>query len=202
MIEVVSLLGISYSGKSTIAEALQDRLDDEGLETDIIKKDQAMRALGEERYGKDDRSGGYSISGFMRNGQIASSELHNWMNQKIRTSLELGHIAILEGGTRARTAQAETLEGIDLDEDGLRIFMLELPLREILSRARKRRQESGRYDDMLPVALAKLYGQYKGIHSPDAPQTSDPDVRVLDASMPTGKLVEIVSEDIIRSRTV
>lgn len=201
MIEVVSLVGVSYSGKSTLAEAVKERLGDEDLEADIIKKDDAMKAIGSKRYGSSDTTGGYSIRGFLRHGQVPSSELHEWMNGRVSSCLELGKVAILEGGTRTRSAQAETLNNIELDEDGLRIFMLDLPFQEVLSRARQRRQVSGRYDDLLPVALAKLYGQYRGIHSEDAPQPDNLDVTVLDASLPIHDLASIVSDEIVSSRS-
>lgn len=201
MIEVASLLGVSYTGKSTLAEGLVSRLAHEGITADVIKKDEAMKAVGRERYGSDDKTGGYSIKGFLKHGEVPAHELHAFMNEQIRTSLDLGHIAILEGGTRTRTAQAETLRDIELDEDGLRIFMLELPFSDVLKRARGRRKESGRYDDRLPVALAKLYGQYKGLRSPDAPQIEDIDVMVLDASLPTTELVEVTANQILESRS-
>jgi len=183
MLEVVSLLGPSGSGKSTLAEALVPRLADRGITADVIKKDEALKAIGRERYGDDDQSAGYSIAGFLRHGQIPSHELHGWMNQQVKASLAAGHLAILEGGTRTRTAQAETLEGLELDHDGLRIFMLDLPFRDVIGRIRQRRKESGRYDDFLPVASAKLLGQYRGMQSADAVQPIDPDVTVLDARL-------------------
>lgn len=198
MIEVVSLLGVSYSGKSTLAEGLASRLAYEGIAADIIKKDAALRTIGQERYGEDDHSGGYSILGAIKHGgQIPSTDLHAWMNKQVHASLERGHKVILEGGTRTRTAQAETLSGIEVGENGLRIFMLELPFREVIHRSRLRRQESGRYDDRLPIALGKLYGQYKGMRSPDAPQSSDPDVVSLDATLPPEELVEIAANHIL-----
>ena len=199
MIEVASLLGMSYTGKSTLASTLLPRLADEGIIADVIKKDDAVRAFGRERYGEDDATGGYSITGFLRRGQVPQHELHAWMNRQVRSSLELGHIAILEGGTRTRTAQAETLADIELDPEGLRIYMLELPLPEMLRRARQRRKETNRYDDRLPVALAKLYGQYRGINSADAPRAEDLDVSVLDASLPTVEIAEIVANEIFES---
>ncbi len=199
MIQVASLLGVSYTGKSTLAEGIVSRLAHEGVTADVIKKDEAMKAVGVERYGSNDKTGGYSIKGFLKHGEIPAHELHAFMNGQIRTSLDLGHIAILEGGTRTRTAQSETLHDIELDEDGLRIFMLELPFREVLKRARSRRNESGRYDDRLPIALAKLYGQYKGLRSPDAPQIGDIDVSVLDASLQTTELAEITTKEILES---
>jgi adenylate kinase family enzyme len=200
MIEVVSFVGVSYTGKSTLAEGVADRLGLEGVGAEIIKKDDAMRELGQERYGDDDATGGYSIKGFLRHGQIPSTELHTWMSGKISATLEMGRVALLEGGTRTRTAQAETLEGITLDDDGLRIFLMDLPFKEIIRRARKRRQQSGRYDDMLPVALAKLLGQYRGNRSPDAPQVDDTDVTALDASLHPEKLVDVVVNEILGSR--
>jgi adenylate kinase family enzyme len=202
MIEVVSFLGVSYSGKSTLAEGVVDRLHAEGIGADIIKKDSAMRALGEERYGTDDSTGGYSISGFLKHGQIPSGELHAWMNKEVRNSIEHGNIVLLEGGTRTRTAQAETLKDIELGGDGLRIFMMNLPFSKVVERARKRRREDGRYDDMLPVAMAKILGQYRGIRSADAPQPADPDVRVLDANRHPSKLVEIVTNEIMGSAMI
>lgn len=202
MIEVVSLLGVSYTGKSTLAECLVPRLSQEGIVADIIKKDEAMRAIGHKRHGSDDRTGGYSIKGFLRHGQIPQHELHAFMNTQIRASLDLGHLAILEGGTRTRVAQAETLNNIELDEDGLRIFMLELPFLDVIKRAKLRRKDSGRYDDRLPIASAKLYGQYMGLHSSDAPKIEDIDVRVLDANLPTVDLVEIVNGEILKSRLI
>lgn len=202
MIEVASLLGVSYTGKSTLAEGLLSRLANEGLTADVIKKDEAMKSLGREHYGSDDKTGGYSIKGFLKHGEMPAHLLHAFMNGQIRTSLDLGHIAILEGGTRTRSAQAETLQGIELDEDGLRIFMLDLPFRDVLSRALNRRRESRRYDDRLPIALSKLYGQYKGIHSQNAPQIGDFDVTVLDAKLPTTDLVEVTANQILESRIV
>lgn len=197
MIEVASLLGVSYTGKSTLAEGVVSRLADEGVYADVIKKDAAMKALGRERYGEDDASGGYSIKGFLKHGEILSSDLHAWMNKQVKASRNLGHVVILEGGTRTRTAQAETLSGIELDEGDFRIFMLQLQFKEVLGRARLRRRETGRYDDMLPVAAAKLYGQYRGLHSEDAPQPDDLDVSVLDASLTPNRLVEIVVNEIL-----
>lgn len=200
MIEVVSFVGVSYTGKSTLAEGVAERLCLEGINADIIKKDDAMKALGQERYGAGDATGGYSIKGFLRHGRIPSADLHSWMNKKITSSLQMGHVALLEGGTRTRSAQAETLEGITLDDDGLRIFLMDLPFGEVIKRARKRREQSGRYDDMLPVALAKLQGQYRGAHSPDAPQAHDADVTVLDASWHPEELVDVAVSEILESR--
>jgi hypothetical protein len=108
-------------------------------------------------------------------------------------------VVILEGGTRTRSAQAETLADVELGENSLHLFMLELPFRDVLSRARQRKAESGRYDDILPVALAKLYGQYQGLRSDDAPQATDHDVTVLDARLPKPELVEIVANQIFES---
>lgn len=158
-----------------------------------------MKALGQERYGAEDNTGGYSVSGFLRHGQIPSSELHAWMNMQVSTSLDLGHVAILEGGTRTRAAQAETLKGIELEDDGLCIFMLQLPFKEVVRRSRQRRRETERYDDRLPVVLAKLYGQYSGLRSDDAPRIGDSDVVGLNASLPTTELTEIVSARILKS---
>lgn len=200
MIEVASFVGVSYTGKSTLTEGVAERLQLEGIGTVIIKKDTAMKVLGQERYGIDDTTGGYSIKGFLRHGQIPSADLHSWMNKQIASSLQMGHVALLEGGTRTRSAQAETLEGITLDEDGLRIFLMDLPFGEVIKRARKRRQQSRRYDDMLPVALAKLHGQYRGAHSPDAPQEHDADVTVLDAMRQPEELVDAVVREILESR--
>lgn len=197
MIEVASFLGVSYTGKSTLAEGVVSRLAYESIHVDVIKKDAAMKALGRERYGEDDESGGYSIKGFLKHGEIPSTDLHAWMNKQVRLSRELGHVVILEGGTRTRSAQAETLHDIELGEGDFRIFMLQLPFREVLGRARQRRRETGRYDDMLPVAAAKLYGQYRGLSSDDAPQPNDIDVTVLDASLAPDRLVEIVAGEIL-----
>lgn len=202
MIEIVSLLGTSYSGKSTLAEGLVADLAEDDIPADVIKKDEALKVLGRERYGEDDASGGYSIKGFLKHGQIPSSELHAWMNTQIKSSLALGRIAILEGGTRTRTAQAETLKDIELDEDGLRIFMLQLPFREVIRRVRKRREEAKRYDDQLLIALAKLYSQYKGLRSDDVPKIGDADVVGLDATLPPAQLVKIVSGHITESRKI
>jgi hypothetical protein len=77
--------------------------------------------------------------------------------------------------------------------------MLALPFKDVLSRARTRRKESGRYDDRLPVALAKLYGQYEGMYSQDVPQAGDVDVTILNASLPKKDLVEIASNQILES---
>lgn len=199
MIEVVSLLGVSYTGKSTLAEGVVTGLAEVGVCADIIKKDEAMRALGRERYGEYDKSGGYSVKGFLRYGEIASQDLHLWMNKQIEVSRELGHLVILEGGTRTRTAQSETLRGIELDEGGLRIFLLQLPFRSVLERARQRRRQAGRYDDMLPVAAAKLYGQYKGLHSNDTPKPDDLDVTVLDARLAPDQLAKITVNEILKT---
>lgn len=202
MIEVVSLLGFSYTGKSTLAAGLVAELALEGISADIIRKDEGRKLIGYEKYGEDDNTGGYSISGFLKRGQIPTQELHAWMNKQIRSSLELGRLVVLEGGTRTRTAQAETLHGIELGEDALRIFMLHLPFSEIMRRARRRRQETGRYDDQLLVAAAKLYGQYRGICSEDALHPGDTDVMVLDASLPVLDLVAITRDYILESRTL
>jgi predicted kinase len=199
MIEIASLLGVSYTGKSTIAEGVVARLANEGVEAGIVKRDEAMKALGRERYGEADASGGYSIKGFLRHGKIPSSELYGWMNQQIKASRELGRVVLLEGGTRTRTAQAETLRDLEIDEENFRIFMLQLPFKDVIGRARRRRQESGRYDDILPVAAAKLVGQYRGIHSADAPQPTDEDVTVLDASRPASELIEVVANEILET---
>src|SRR4051812_15911360 len=104
MIEVASLLGVSYSGKSTLAEGVVARLAAEGVTADVIKKDAALKALGKERFGQDDQSGGYSIKGFFKHGAIPSAELHSWMNRHVQASHELGHVVLLEGGTRTRAA--------------------------------------------------------------------------------------------------
>jgi hypothetical protein len=197
MIEVASLLGLSYTGKSTLAEGVATRLAGEGIVADVVKKDEAMKALGRERYGDNDQSGGYSIKGFFRHGGIPSKDLHTWMNKQVTASRDLGHIVILEGGTRTRDAQAETLQGVELGEDDFRIFMLELPFREVLRRARQRREQTGQYADMLPVAAAKLYAQYKVMRSDNAPQPTDPDVMVLDAGLAPAELVEITVNEIL-----
>lgn len=197
MIKVASLLGVSYSGKSTLAEGVVNRLAANGVGADVIKKDAALRVLGREKYGDDDKSGGYSITGFLRQGGIPPQELHAWMNQEVRASLSLGRVVILEGGTRTRAAQAETLQGIELAEDDFRIFMLQLPFKDVLHRARLRRRQQGRYDDTLLVAAAKLYGQYQGMHSDNAPQPGDPDVIPLDARLAPHELIEITAGEIL-----
>ncbi len=201
MIEIASLLGVSYTGKSTLANGLVGRLAHEGLTADVIKKDEALKVLGRKRYGNSDKSGGYSVIGALKHGQIPSRELHGWMNERIHESLDLGHIAILEGGTRTRTAQQETLSGLEITGDRLGIFMLQLPFREVVHRARQRRHELGRYDDMLPVAVAKLVGQYRGSHSDDAPQFGDSNVIPLDASLSPAELVDITASHILSSRS-
>lgn len=197
MIEVVSLLGTSYTGKSTLANGIAETLNGIGIKVDIVKKDDAFRALGTERYGDNDDSGGYSIRGFLKHGAIPSSDLHAEMNKEILRSRELGRVVILEGGTRTRTAQAQTLRGVDTNLDNFRIFMLELPIIQVIQRARQRRSESGRYDDMLPVAVAKLYGQYRGIRSADAPKLDDPDVIAFDARLKPEVLVKKAVSEIL-----
>ena len=122
MIEIASFVGVSYTGKSTLAEGVVTRLANEGIVVDIVKKDDAMKAVGHERYGENDSSGGYSIKGFFKHGEIPPRDLHEWMNRRVTESRELGHVVLLEGGTRTRTAQAETLSGIELDEGDFRIF--------------------------------------------------------------------------------
>jgi adenylate kinase family enzyme len=200
MIEVASLLGVSYSGKSTLAESLVPRLAEVGIGADIIKKDTAVHAIGADYYGLGADASGYSIRGFMRRGQIPPSELHAWMNARVKESIALGNIAILEGGTRTRSAQAETLAGLELDNDGLAIFMLQLPFTEVLHRAKQRRKDSERYDDILPIALAKLQSQYRGTWSSNAPRISDPDVFPLNAELSPSILSEQVVERILASR--
>ncbi len=77
---------------------------------------------------------------------------------------------------------------------------MNLPFREVLQRAKQRRIETSRYDDRLPVVAAKLYGQYRGLHSPDAPHLGDPDVTLLDASLATPELVEITVSQILEPK--
>lgn len=200
MIEVVSLLGVSYSGKSTLAAELVTTLAPYGIEADMIKKDEAMRALGRERYGEDDQTGGYSAVGTLLHGRTPPSELHAYMNEKVRASLEAGHLPILEGGTRTRSAQAETLAGIKLSDDGLHIFMMQLPLREVWRRSKLPRDGSDRYDDKKYIAPFKLLGQYRGMRSEDAPRIDDRDVTLLDAMLPTAEQARFVTGVVLRSR--
>lgn len=200
MIEVASFVGPSYAGKSTLVEGVAARLAEAGLTADVIKKDEVIHALGRERHGDNDRTGGYSMIDLLRYGPLPSAELHAHMNEAIHLSLSLGHIALLEGGTRTRKAQAETLRDIMLDDDGLRIFLLNLPFRDVIRRARWRRAESGRYDDLLPIAASKLASQYLRDRSPDAPQPTDPDVTVLDARQESTTLIDEVTHMILDSR--
>ena len=197
MLEIVSILGPSYSGKSNLAESVTQELLHRNIPADIIKKDDAIKAHGREHYSEEDSTGGYSVLGAIRRGELPTSNAHEWMNDKIKRSRDLGHIAILEGGTRTRKAQAETLERIDFDDDNFRIFMLELPFKEVLARAKERRKQSGRYDDGLLVASGKILSQYVKSNSADAVRPNDSDVTLLDATLSPDKLTEIVVKEIL-----
>jgi hypothetical protein len=197
-IKIASFLGVSFTGKSMLTTGLVERLGAEGVQADVVKKDDAMRVLGRQRYGDGDQTGGYSILGALKHrGVIPPGELHGWMNKQVKTSRDLGHTVLLEGGTRTRTAQAQTLEGVDLGPGEFHIFMLQLPLHRVLQRARQRMREDDRYDDSPFVAGVKLAGQYWGARSSDAPQPTDPDVTVLNARLPSAQLVEITAARIL-----
>jgi adenylate kinase family enzyme len=197
-IKIASVSGVSFTGKSTLATGIVERLEVAGVQADVVRKDDAMRALGRQRYGDDDQTGGYSIRGALKHrGVIPSSELHGWMNERVQASRALGHTVLLEGGTRTRTAQAQTLDGVELGPGEFHIFMLQLPFHRVLQRAYQRMREDDRYDDGLLVAGVKLAGQYWGARSSDAPQPTDPDVTVLNARLPSAQLAEITAARIL-----
>lgn len=197
MIRVASIVGYSYSGKSTAAEMTCERLGEAGVDADIIKKDDAFSALGRERYGEGDTTGGYSITGSLLHGTIPPAELHAYMNARVSETLEAGKVAILEGGTRTRHDQAETLAGIQLEPGEFGIFLLQVPWRELLKRSRLRRANSGRYDDQLVVAAAKLAGQFMGRRKQDSPRPGDADVFLLDGMQSPADLASAMTRRIL-----
>jgi adenylate kinase family enzyme len=193
MIEIISLLGVSGSGKSTLANGLSARLTEIGHEVDVVKKDEAIKVLAEKM-----GSTAFSAETVVGPKKITQSDLHAYMNAQIKQALEERKVVILEGGTRTRKAQAETLDGVDLDRHPFGIVMLKLPFREVIERLKQRRAEEDRSDDTYPVIIGKLAGQYlRPILSTDAPSQRDADVWAVDATLPRSELVEDVLDHIL-----
>lgn len=200
MLEVVSLVGSSGSGKSSISSALSERLDDNHIDSVVISKDQVRADIGRERYGVDDHSKGYSIPRAIIGQSIDVRDLRIEMNRRVRAALEIGKLVILEGGTRTRGALAETLQCVDISDGQLGIYLLTVPTTVAVKRLRQRRRDGYRYDDQLVIQAAKLTGQWLGLRAHDAVHPNDSDVQILDALRPVADSVEFIARDVLLSR--
>jgi thymidylate kinase len=183
MIRISSLLGPSGVGKSTAAEGTRKILESTGHTVKIIKKDDAIRELSSARFGPDEPFGAFTVKGVAGSDRISQADLHRHMNTQIKSALDDGNLVLLEGGTRTRKAQRETMSGVLISDEEFRIFMMQLPFREVIKRLRERRSNGDREDDRLPIIGAKLAGQYlRPILSSDAPRVGDSDVIPIDAA--------------------
>jgi thymidylate kinase len=198
MIRVSSLLGPSGVGKSTAAEGTRKILEGAGHTVQIIKKDDAIRELSTDRFGQDKPFGAFSAKGLAGSDRISQADLHRHMNKQIRSALDGGSLVMLEGGTRTRKAQRETLSGVEISDDEFRIFMMQLPFREVIKRLRRRRANGGREDDKLPIIGAKLAGQYlRPRLSSDAPRIGDADVILIDSAQHPSEVSAAIARRIL-----
>ena len=198
MLRIASLVGYSGSGKSTLAQGIDDRMSSMGYSVSIVKKDEAIQAISTEKYGDTHPFGAFSLKGLVGANRTSQHDLHNFMNQSIHEDLTNHDLVILEGGTRTRTAQNETLSGIDTEEFNFGIFLMQIPFREIIARLHARRTESNRIDDTYPILFGKLAGQWiRPLLSNDVPRPTDQDVTYLDATLPVERLADLATEIIL-----
>jgi hypothetical protein len=166
----------------------------------IIKKDDAIRELSTDRFGQDEAFWCFfGLKELAGSDRISQADLHRHMNTQIRSALDDGVILVmLEGGTRTRKAQRETLSGVEISDDEFRIFMMQLPFREVIKRLRRRRANGGREDDKLPIIGAKLAGQYlRPRLSSDAPRIGDADVILIDSAQHPSEVSAAIARRIL-----
>ncbi len=196
MIEIASFVGPSGCGKSTLTENVSDLLVEQGHESVIIKKDDAIRALSMERHG--DELAYFSWHNQLDSDRIVSADLHGYMNGLIYEALSDDKFVMLEGGTRTRKSQGETLEGINPARINTTIFLMQLPFRVTARRLMERRATGERDDDTLTTITAKLIGQYmRPLISQDSPRIGDSDVIGLDATLSPDELAIVTTEHIL-----
>ena len=144
MLRIVSLLGPSGSGKSTLGENLTAALAERGVLATTIKKDDAIREISIDKFGPAQPFGAFSLKGLFGSEKISSTDLHRHMNARILSALAINNVVILEGGTRTRDAQAETLAGIDLAQVPFGIMLLQISPLQVMQRLLERRRQAER----------------------------------------------------------
>lgn len=171
---VVSLVGPTGAGKSTVADILMEELVFQGHSVKIIKKDDAIKVLAGKRYHRLGYRLGY-IVGLVR---ISSGDLNQEINRRLKASP--AEVVILEGGTRTTAARAITLKEVDRE---LVSLYFEVRPGVLVARLRRRhRSRPRRIDDAWPLMLGKLIGQWRGSHSPEAIRPDTPGVITIDAN--------------------
>ncbi|KKU49276.1 hypothetical protein A3H10_04205 [Candidatus Uhrbacteria bacterium RIFCSPLOWO2_12_FULL_46_10] len=183
---IVSLLGLTASGKSTVTGLLTKTFEEEGVSCTVIKKDDAIRRLARERFGERQEWRGYApVRGF------GEQDVNAEINREILQVLGKAKVIFLEGGTRTRRSLATTLHGVEGQAD-YRIIKFDVSPLEIMRRLAGRRRRTKRIDDALPLAFFKLVGQYIRPLLTDAPSRRDHDVEVVDANQPPERVAEAV----------
>ena len=175
---IVSLLGPTGSGKSTLTENLTRSLGADGVSVATIKKDDAILKLSEAKYGT-----GKTRRGYMLFRGFSEQDLNAEINRQILELIGKVSVIFLEGGTRTREDMKITLKGV-WDKAEYVIVKLDVSPREIVRRLRDRRKTEGRVDDHLVLAAGKLAGQYVRPRLSPSPKTGDPDVERVDAKLP------------------
>ena len=156
-----------------------------------MKKDDVIRAFARRRFGAGKEWRGYvPFRGF------GDQDVNMEMNREVRELIDTVRVVILEGGTRTRRQLAVTLAGVQ-GVANCRIVKLSVSLREVLRRLAKRRHLTERIDDLLPLALLKLAGQYIRPLLTRSPRAGDEDVEVIDANQDHEQVTRAV-ERIVR----
>ncbi len=194
---IVSLLGPTASGKSTLIEQASHLLLEKGIASTVIKKDDAIRKISVERHGQGKEWRGYTP---LR--KFTETDVNREINRRLHEQIGKSSVIFLEGGTRTRKLADTTLEGIK-DKADYVIVKLDIPGREVRKRLGQRRKEKGRVDDLLILAGLKLAGQYARSRIGESPKESDPDVRVLDAKASPDEvsqsLLSIIEDELPRT---
>jgi thymidylate kinase len=173
---IVSLVGPTASGKSTLTGMAVDALAEEGVSTVVIKKDDAIRDMATERFGKGREWIGYTpLRGF------GETEVNQEMNRRVLDQVGKAKVIFLEGGTRTHQAAETTLKDTDEVADHV-IVQLDVSPREIRHRLAERRRSSRRIDDHLALAAFKLIGQYTRPLFGEGHRAVDPDTEVINAN--------------------
>jgi Mrp family chromosome partitioning ATPase len=153
---VVSLLGPTASGKSTLIVQLQAKLAELNLTSALIKKDEALRFLASERFNGKEWIGYTPLRLMGRNG-FSESDVNGEINKRLRDLIGTVDVVFLEGGTRTPKDMQVTLKDIP---NKCLILEMDIAKRELLQRIKMRRTQKGRTDDTLPLMALKLFGQF------------------------------------------
>ncbi len=178
---VISLLGVSGSGKSTVAQEVTSRLSEDGLRSAIIKKDDAIRLFGS---GRKNEGLGYI------QGNSNETAVLGLMNLWLRQTLENVDVAFLEGGTRTPDARKITMSNTE-HEARLTIVRFDVSALNVARRLRERRHQEDRADDNMFIMAGKLAGQLYKDWANRGQTFDDVNYEVIDANRP---LDEVASE--------